>query len=187
MTTRIVPLTPPYTGDIQRNLDMIMPPGVPPLGIFRTVAHNPRVLSRMIQGGLLDKGSISIAERELVILRTCALCKAEYEWGVHVTGFSHKAGFTPEQINDTLSETPTLSCWSDKEMLLLQLVGQLYRTKTVDDTLWTELSVYYADDQLIELTMLAGLYHAVSFIVNACGVQREGFAATFSGVSIGER
>ena len=179
MTTRIEPLTPPYSADIQRDFDAIMPSGVPPLGIFRTVAHNPRVLSRMIQGGLLDKGSISIAERELVILRTCALCKAEYEWGVHVTGFSHKTGFTQEQISDTLSEIPTPSYWSDREMLLLQLVGQLYKTKTVDDGLWSELSVYYADDQLIELIMLAGLYHAVSFIVNACGVQREGFAAAF--------
>lgn len=182
--TRIAPLDPPYTTDMQKNFDTIMPPGIPPLGIFRTVAHNPRVLSRMIQGGLLDKGSISIAERELVILRTCALCKAEYEWGVHVTGFSHKAGFTQEQINDTLSETPTPSYWSDKEMLLLQLVGQLYKAKTVDDALWSELSVYYADDQLIELIMLAGLYHAVSFIVNACGVQREGFAEAFPETSI---
>jgi len=185
MTTRIAPLTPPYTADIQKNFDVIMPPGIPPLGIFRTVAHNPRVLSRMIQGGLLDKGSISIAERELVILRTCALCKAEYEWGVHVTGFSQKAGFTQEQIGDTLSETPTSSYWSDKEMLLLQLVDQLYKTKTIDDGLWSELSVYYADDQLIELIMLAGLYHAVSFIVNACGVQREGFAAAFPDTSVG--
>ena len=187
MTTRIIPLEPPYPTDIKGSFDMIMPPGIPPLGIFRTVAHNPRVLSRMIQGGLLDKGSISIAERELVILRTCALCKAEYEWGVHVTGFAQKAGFTPEQVDDTVSETPTLSYWSDKEILLLQLADQLYRTKTVDDALWAELSVYYADDQLIELIMLAGLYHAVSFIVNACGVPREGFAAAFPDVSIREQ
>ena len=31
-----------------------MPPGVEPLRLFRTLAHNPRVLSRFLAGGLLD-------------------------------------------------------------------------------------------------------------------------------------
>ena len=33
----------------------------------------------MMAGGLLDKGSISIRLRELMILRTCAACGAEYD------------------------------------------------------------------------------------------------------------
>ena len=70
-TPRIAPLEPPYPEAMQQDFDRVMR-GLPPLNIFRTVAHNPRVLSRMVAGGLLDKGSISLRQRELVILRTCA-------------------------------------------------------------------------------------------------------------------
>ena len=38
----------------------------------------------MMAGSLLDRGSISMRNRELMILRICARCGAEYEWGVHV-------------------------------------------------------------------------------------------------------
>lgn len=34
-------------------------------------------------------------------------------------------------------------------------------------------------DQLVELVMLAGLYHAVSFMINATGVSHEPFAPGF--------
>jgi hypothetical protein len=45
--------------------------------------------------------------------------------------------------------------------------------------LWGELSRRFAADQLVELIMLAGLYHAVSFATNAIGVQNEAFAPGF--------
>ena len=83
---RIAPIEPPYPADIQAEFDKIMR-GAPPLLLFRTVARNPRVLQRLLAGGLLDKGSIPLRIRELMILRTCALCGAEYEWGVHVAAF----------------------------------------------------------------------------------------------------
>jgi hypothetical protein len=49
----------------------------------------------------------------------------------------------------------------------------------VSARLWQKASERYSSEQLIELIMLAGLYHAVSFMVNACGVQNESFAPEF--------
>jgi hypothetical protein len=66
----------------------------------------------MVAGGLLDKSSVSVQVREIVILRTCALCKAEYEWGVHVAGFAMKAQLTQAQIDDTLSANINRSLWN---------------------------------------------------------------------------
>jgi len=180
MNTRIAPLEAPFSADVEADFNTIMPLGMPPLSIFKTVAHNPRVLHRMVMGGLLDKGSISLADRELVILRTCGLCKAEYEWGVHVAGFSAKAGFNEQQISDTASKQSDLILWNSEQQLLIQLADQLHETNQVDDALWTRLSDVYRPDQLVELIMLAGLYHAVSFMVNACRIERELFAPAFS-------
>src|ERR1043165_2211748 len=87
---RIDPLQPPYPEEVQADFDRLMR-GAPPLLLFRTVPRTPRFLQRFRAGALLDRGSIGLRSRELMILRTCALCGAEYEWGVHVAGFRGKA------------------------------------------------------------------------------------------------
>ena len=173
MTTPRIPLLePPYTESMQQDFDRVMR-GLPPLNIFRTVAHNPRVLSRMVAGGLLDKGSISLRQRELVILRTCALCHAEYEWGVHVAAYGVKAQFTPEQIAATVHGDATTPSWSREEQLLIGLCDSLQQRQDIDDALWSELSGAYDAAQLIELLMLAGFYRMVSCVVNATRLEHQ--------------
>lgn len=107
---RIAPLEPPYSPPVQAALDRIMPKGVPPLALFRTLAVNERVFLRVMAGGLLDRGSISLREREIVIDRTCARCGSEYEWGVHVAFFAERVGFTPEQVAATCGAEARPAC-----------------------------------------------------------------------------
>jgi alkylhydroperoxidase family enzyme len=179
---RIAPIDPPYPQDMQAEFDKLMR-GAPPLLLFRTVARNPRVLQRMMAGGLLDRGSISLRSRELMILRTCARCGAEYEWGVHVATFGTKAQWTSAQIYSTVHGSADDACWSLEDRLVIRLADQLHDTNRVDGTLWEEMSAHFEPDQLVELIMLAGLYHAVSYMVNATGVQHEAFAPRFPSVA----
>ena len=179
---RITPIEPPYPVEIQAEFDKIMR-GAPPLLLFRTVARNPRVLQRLFAGGLLDRGSISLRVRELMILRTCALCGAEYEWGVHIANFGSKAAWTPEQIHSTVRGAAEDSCWPAEERSVILLADQLHNTGGVGEDVWQEASSNFAPEQLIELVMLAGLYHAVSFMVNAFGVQHEESAPRFPRVA----
>ena len=181
-STRIAPIDPPYPPEIQVEFDKIMR-GAPPLLLFRTVARNPRVLQRFLAGGLLDRGSISLRLRELVILRTCAQCGAEYEWGVHIAAYGTKAEFTTEQIHSTARGSPIDDCWSNEERTVIRLVDHLHATSGVSEELWQEISAMFASEQLIEIVMLAGLYHAVSFMVNAFGVQHEESAPRFPHVA----
>lgn len=175
---RIAPIDPPYPPDIQAAFDTLMR-GTPPLLLFRTVARNPRVLQRMMAGGLLDRGSISLRSRELMILRTCARCGAEYEWGVHIAIFGGRARWTPSQIYSTVHGGSEDACWSVEDRLVIRLADELHATSGTNDSLWKDLSEQFAADQLVELIMLAGLYHAVSFMVNAIGVEHEAFAPRF--------
>src|ERR1051325_4907547 len=92
--TRLPPREPPHDPTTIEDLVKLMPPGVPPLRLFLTLAHNPRVLHRVPKGGLLDPGSLALRAREIVILRTCALCRSEYEWGVHVRFFARSEEHT---------------------------------------------------------------------------------------------
>jgi len=125
-SVRITPIDPPYPAEVQSAFDRIMR-GAPPLLLFRTVARNPRVLERFLAGSLLDRGSISLRLRELMILRTCALCEAEYEWGVHVAAFGEKASWTAEQVHATVHGSRTDACWSAQEACVIRLADELPR------------------------------------------------------------
>lgn len=177
-TPRIAALEPPYPPAVQADFDRIMR-GAPPLALFRVMARNPRVLSRLIAGGLLDRGSISMRQRELMILRTTALCGAEYEWGVHVAAFGAKSGWTPPQLRASVHGDGADPAWSADERLIVRLADTLHAHHDVDDALWSELRGIFAEDQLIELVMLAGLYHAVSFALRAFRIPLEPGAPRF--------
>ena len=137
---RIEPARPPFPPDIQASLDRLMPPGVPPLVLFTTLARSPRAFSRFMAAGLLDKGPLGMRERELMIARTCSRCGSEYEWGVHVALFAERVGLTREQIEATVAADASPGVWSARDALVLKLADQLHDTSTIDDTLWRELA-----------------------------------------------
>lgn len=170
---RLEPLQPPYDPAAAAELAQ-MPADI---GLFRTVAHNPRVLSRWRGGGLLDRGSITLRQREILILRTTARLKAEYEWGVHVGYFAAKAGFSPAEIAATVHGDA--SAWNAAEAVLIEIADTLIAQATLDDALWQKAAAHYKADQLIEIIALVGFYHLVSFTVNATGVALEPGAPRF--------
>ncbi|PKQ05649.1 MAG: carboxymuconolactone decarboxylase [Alphaproteobacteria bacterium HGW-Alphaproteobacteria-11] len=179
MSPRIEPAARPYDDDMEKTLERLMPPGVEPLLLFRTLARNPRVFRRFMAGGLLDKGALSLREREIVIDRACARCGGEYEWGVHIAFFGERVGFGPAEIAATVAPGADAECWNANEKLIVRLVDQLHDTSTVDDALWTALKAAFSDEQLLEMIVLAGLYHMVSFVVNATRLPLEDYAARF--------
>ena len=109
--SRIAALQPPYAPDIQQQFDRIMR-GAPPLMLFRVIAGNARAWEKFRAGSLLDRGPLSLREREIVIDRTCALTGCEYEWGVHVATFAEAAHLTEEQVRATVAG------WTRRGMLV---------------------------------------------------------------------
>ena len=129
-------------------------------------------------GGLLDRGSITLREREIVIDRTCARCGSEYEWGVHVAFFAERARLSPAEVASTCA-APETSAFSPRERLLLHLVDELHDTAQVSDALWQDLAAEWTAEQLIELIALAGFYHLIAFMTNALRLTREAYGARF--------
>jgi alkylhydroperoxidase family enzyme len=178
-TPRIPTVDPPYSPEVAKDLEKMMPPGFEPLKLFRTLAHNPRILHKFRLSNLLDRGSIDRREREIVILRTCARCGAEYEWGVHVSFFAERFGITPEQIRATLHGDAKNPAWSPRDALLIRLVDELHETARIKDALWRALEDRWEMPQIIEFIVLTGFYHTVSFVINGAEVEREEGALTF--------
>ena len=139
-----------------------MPPGVAPLRLFRTVAHNPHLLDKLRSTGsyLLNFGTLPAADRELVIHRVCGRCGCEYEWGVHVVFFGRAVGFTDAQLESTVFRRAVRSRLVGARGNADQLVDQLHDTSAVTDELFSRLEAHYNEAQLVELVTLVGQYHA---------------------------
>ncbi len=180
---RIVPLEAPFESSVTETFAKFLPPGMESLKLFRTQAHNPRVLQRMFAGNLLDPGAIDQRTRELVILRTCARCGSEYEWGVHVALFSKGAALSEADVAATLARDLDRLALPAADVLLFRAVDALHDTSTIGEALWDELARQYSTAQVLELIALVGNYHAISFVTNAARVGLEDFAPRFAAYS----
>jgi len=175
---RIAPLQPPYAPEIQAQFDRIMR-GAPPLMLFRVMAGHPRAWDKFRAGGLLDRGPLSLREREIVIDRTCAKNACEYEWGVHVATFAAAAHLTEEQVRATVRGDADAACWSAAEQVLVAAVDALHERATLDDAEFKALSAHYDEAQILEIILLCGFYRTVSYLANTMVLPLETNAARF--------
>ena len=180
---RIDPMDPPYAEDVGARLEAMMPPGVPPILLFRTFARNLPMTDAMGPWGgyeLSRRLSLSRRDRELVIDRTCARCNCEYEWGVHVAFFAERVGLTDAQVTSLTHGSPTDACWTEvRDRVVLEVVDALHDSAGIDDDLWTRVSSLLSEAELLDLLMLAGWYHAISFVANGVQLDLEAGAPRF--------
>ena len=183
---RIDPLSPPYDDVAGPLLASMMPAGADPILLFRTFARNPAMAAAMRTWGSYELGrglSLSMRQRELVIDRTTARCACEYEWGVHIAFFAERVELDAAQISSLTHGSPADPCWSDPaEVALLRGVDELHDTSRVSDGCWSALSAHFDPAQILDLLLLAGWYHAISYAANGARVPLEDGAPRFADV-----
>ena len=176
--SRIAPLEPPYAGEIQEQFDRVMR-GAPPLMLFRVMAGNARAWEKFRAGSLLDRGPLTLREREIAIDRTCALTRCEYEWGVHVAAFAAAAHLSDEQVRATVLGKADAACWSKAEQALIAAVDALHVSATLSEEEFRALSANYDDAKIFEIILLCGFYRTVSYLANGLNLPLEANAARF--------
>ena len=153
-----------------------------PLKLFRALAHNRDLAGRVraLGAGFLGRSSsLHPRDREIVIHRVCARCGCEYEWGVHAAFFAAQQGIEEQTLNATVLASSAHPVWSSRERLLVRLVDELHDTSHVSEDLWSGVSAQWNTVQILEILMMAGFYHAISFVANAARVPLETWAARF--------
>jgi alkylhydroperoxidase family enzyme len=181
---RIAPLVPPYTDQAGALLARMTSRDAPPIGLFRMFARNLPMAGAMHEWGRYELGrqlTLTMREREIAIDRTCALCGCEYEWGVHMMLFAERVGLTREQAASLAHGGPADACWtSEPERLLILAVDALHEHSDIDDALWTRLTAVFDELRLLDLLLLCGWYHAVSFAARATRLPPEPGAPRFT-------
>jgi alkylhydroperoxidase family enzyme len=188
VTPRIAPMEPPFDPETDVRLTKMIPPGVPPIALFRTFVHNVPMTDAMHTWGSYELGSqlsLSMRDREIVIDRTCARCRCEYELGVHVAFFAERVGLDTGQLASLAGGSADDDCWTDpRDRVLIRAVDALHDDADISDRLWDELASHFTREHLLDLLLLCGWYHAISFVARAARVPLEAGAPTFTSLAL---
>jgi alkylhydroperoxidase family enzyme len=165
MQSRIAPAEAPWSPLVDRRLKTL-----PPLLLFRVLARDDRLFARFMDGGLLDKGHLTLRERELAILTVCARNGSDYEWGVHVNLLAEAVGFTPAEVAATARADAD---WTGRDALIVRLCDALQSSCELEDDFWSELRHEFSEMALLELLLVIGKYRQVCILTNALRLESE--------------
>jgi 4-carboxymuconolactone decarboxylase len=110
---------------------------------------------------LLTRGSLPPRDREIVILRTAARTGSDYELAQHVE-LGSAAGLSAAEIAALVD--PNYTAAGSPTDLLVQMTDELVAGELPDST-WAALSAVYAEQDLMELTMLVSYYQALAKVL----------------------
>ncbi len=138
---------------------------------FGTLMRHPAIFEKQTEYGLalLAHGAMPPRERELAILRIAWRCGVPYAFGEHVF-FAHRIGITSAEI-DAVKSWPDKADWSPHEEHILSAVDELFENAVLSDATWAGLSLRYNEQQMIELLMVIGHYHALAYLLNGMRVR----------------
>lgn len=120
---------------------------------------------------LLSGTSLTVRQRELVILRVAHLRQCEYEWAQHVI-LAARAGLDAQEIARIGAE-PGAAEWKPIERALLGAVDELLADGTVAEQTWTVLAGELDEEQLMDLVFTIGTYAMVAMALRSFGVEPE--------------
>src|SRR2546425_3141046 len=105
---------------------------LPPLNIFRTVAHAETAVRPLLRlgGAILGQGELDPRRRELAILRTAAVTGAEYEWVQH-QAIARGVGASEEQIAAVRAGELDAASLDEDDRLVLRCAEELLRNDAI--------------------------------------------------------
>lgn len=149
------------------------------LNILGLLAHHPELARayHTLNGHLLFATSLSIRQREILILRVGARRDAEYEWLQHkVIGLDN--GMTIEEV-EASREGPDAGVWSPFEAALVRAVDELLDDACIAEQTYTALSTELDARQLMDLVFTVGAYDVLAMAMRTFGLEVDEDLATW--------
>ena len=149
---------------------------VPPLNVFRMVAHAETAFRPWLRfgGALLGAAQLDALLRELAILRVAKLTPgADYEWVQHVP-IALATGATDEQIAALANGDVESDCFSEEQRVVLRFTTEVVRDATPSDATWVAASGRFGPRELIELLLTIGQYMTLGRIMSTTRIDIDG-------------
>ena len=140
-------------------------------GPFGILMHSPGLAEMVCKTGahIRLQSSLTMVERELVILTLCREKDAAFEWSGHVQT-ARNAGMREEAI-DVMRSGGDASGLEPDERDIINFTRQLLRNNKVDQKLFDDLVARHGVRWVVEITATAGQYSYISCINNAFAME----------------
>ncbi|UGQ13804.1 carboxymuconolactone decarboxylase family protein [Yinghuangia sp. ASG 101] len=141
--------------------------------LLGTLARHPALTKSFLafNGHILYGTSLSVRQREILVLRVAVLRHCGYEWAQHVI-LGREAGLGDAEVAGVI-DGPDAPVWSPVDRALLRAVDDLLAGGKVGDDAWDVLAKEFDEQQLMDVIFTVGTYETVAFALRSFGVEPE--------------
>jgi alkylhydroperoxidase family enzyme len=143
------------------------------LNVLGTLAVHPALARAFhtFNGHVLFATTLSVRQRELLVLRVAALRDAEYEWAQHAV-LAADAGIDAGEVARVVVG-PEAPGWSPLDAALLRAADELVADATIGDATWAALAAELDERQLMDVVFTVGAYDALAMAFRSFGVELD--------------
>ncbi len=147
---------------------------LPPLNIFRTVAHADTAVRPLLRlgGAILGQGELDPRRRELAILRTAAVTGAEYEWIQHAA-IALGVGASDEQVDAVRRGELDAKCFDDDDRVVLRCAEELLHDDGIGEATVAAARERLSDREIVELILAVGYYRMLAGLMNSVAIDLD--------------
>jgi alkylhydroperoxidase family enzyme len=143
------------------------------LNILGTLAHHPALTTayHTFNGHVLFATTLSMRQRELLVLRVASLRTCAYEWAQHVV-LAGDAGISPDEVL-RVADGPDAPGWSRFDAALVRAADELLADARIGDETWATLAAELDEQQLMDVVFTVGAYDLLAMAMRSFGVELD--------------
>ncbi len=133
----------------------VLPAGIPPLHLFRIMAHSPATLPHVISLGTacFRDTSLSPYLRELVCLLNAKRLSCDYQWKQHFQ-IAKGIGISEAKISAIAAGDIFGEVWTVGEKALLAFLDAVIKGPEIDDAIFSTARTHFSDQVLVEVVTI---------------------------------
>ena len=160
--------------DLSQLIDRIRGGRANLLNLYKVLLRSPDVAGAWFDysNAVRRKTKLDGRIREIAIIRIGILNRAEYVIRQHVPALAIEAGLTREQC-DALIDWPNSALFDDRERAALACTDAMTRDIRVPDAVHAELRRHFREREIVELTVVIGMYNMHSRVLEALEIDLE--------------
>jgi 4-carboxymuconolactone decarboxylase len=139
--------------------------------IFGVLLRNMELFEAWARFGTytMSGSRIDAQLREVLVLRTAANVKCDYEWHHH-RRLALAVGLTDDVIDGIRGATPLAA---ENQNLMVRCADELAADAMLSDVTWRELVDGFGEAYAMDVVFTVGAYTALAMGLKSCGVQLE--------------
>jgi 4-carboxymuconolactone decarboxylase len=144
------------------------------INVYKLLLHSPSLAAIWLEfvSAARFKTELDGRLREIVIVRVAHLNRTAYVFNQHVPQLSAPEGLTDQEC-DSLKDWRSADSFSARERAALAYTDAMTRDVAVPDEVFEALRPHFNERQLVELSVLIGLYNMHTRVFSALRIDPE--------------